>query len=325
MAWEQLTSLELSTEDSLTQPIRINNHEFIIIVYDETTVEIRKYSIKTNTWSTIHTHKTDNLCDKTFYDPHSNSVYIIAANIYIINLDTKETKEVESPSHIYRDARISLIDKSLHIINEDGYSIMDINTIKINDVGDIAGTEGITHGALIGLKSRDILLSIGGFCAAENKDIDRIYKYSFSNDKQWKLLSNIKLPTVLSSFCCISSMDEKYIFILGGSIYNAPKFDHSHQYDILIYDLDKQQIRLSLVKLPNDISTDIIAISMNGYDEKGLLTDGYIRHNVKDISIIPLDIIQFIKQFVYMEYIYLMQEYDDDFWRISVDDILAID
>ena len=106
----------------------------------------------------------------------------------------------------------------------------DISFINQNKIG---------HHRLIAIDGK--VLMVGGFCYRFQKHLDRICEYDIMNDI-WKV-SDIKLPTKLCRFGCVSVVNNQFIILLGGQSLN---FKHTD--DIWIYCVKSKTFRKSGVK-----------------------------------------------------------------------------
>ena len=326
--WEKLKDHLIGTAEYFNKPVRINQDEFVVMTQNDDKEEIERYNVKTQVWDLMHSFESDKIDnDKllAFHDENTHSLYMLSANgyapnyLFTLNLNSMTMNSSELKLDFWGSDEIQMIEQHLHFVATEGHSIFDISQNQfISECVEIADHGGLNDGQLIYLKKWNILLYFGGFNAHENHDIDQIHKYSWIN-KEWESLF-CKLPLELEEFCCVSTNDERFVFILAGSSYDGDDFNYSYIDKIMIYDVEKEIIRESNVTLPDEaVDNTIHAVSM--FEDTNLLVNGYVRGFME----IPKDIIQLIDNFVWMEYIYLMIQCwknDDNFWRILVDDIL---
>ena len=320
-SWQQLQKHGISEDEIFRGPTRINQDEFIVTIDRSKDCIIRKYHTRKQKWSMIHSFDEGNASShshRSFYDDKTNSVYILTSNqLSIIDLDSMTTRIQKVDVSLSRRARMCMVDEYLHAIDIGGHTIFD--TQKNKEIGPkrICNILGLTDGELVYLQTKNILLHFGGFDGVRNTDIDSIHQWSMIQ-KEWIRLE-VGLFTPLTSFCCIQTNDDKYIFVLGGRYYDGDDFNDDPKNDISIFDVEQKKIWKSNIKLPDVLTEGICGISM--LQNNQLLINGYIR--TLD-QMIPTDIIQVIKELVWIEYLYIMKKFDQqqNFWTIPVDDIL---
>lgn len=325
--WAILQAHDINDDHVFTEPMIINKNEFITTVHNgQDTMSIHKYNINTNEWNILAVYSTEaGFEHKAGYDSQNKLLYICGVGktkkeIHIYDIITKEKEMHSTMKQIGFTTSVCLNGDELHLTDSTGHYSWNTITHKMNDkVHEMAECAGLNYGALIYLQSENALLYLGGFNGVKNSDTDKIYQYSI-DEKQWQVM-DITLPTPLSSFCCELSVDQQYLFIFGGKTYDGTDFNYDHKQDILILNTITYEIRMSTVKLPDTIINTIYATSMIHWEETKLSVNGYSRDNCEDLMI-PKEILMIIEQYVSLEYIYLMETYCNEFWRMRVDTIL---
>ena len=318
--WETLNDLIISDEEGLSAPIRLNNNEFMIMLHSNEKMIIKKFSSKQHNWTTLYSFqmKGTSLC-RRFYDIETKSLYLYNRKdkeIYVINLESKTQLTSEAKFSISHSGRVQLVGQILHIVDRPGHEIYDIKKQKKTTLGKICDIISLSHGELVYLQTKNVLLYFGGFDGVHNTDIDTIHQYCFKK-QEWICLEH-SLLSPMTSFVCVTSTDDRYILILGGRYYDGERFHDEHKHDILIFDTETKKVRKSKISLPYQ-TQHYYAVIIRQDDE--MLVSGYIR--TFDLMI-PTDIMQFIGRLVLIEFIYLIEKYATpcNFWKIRIDDIL---
>ena len=343
--WKQLKDLNfLINKQYFTNPAKINQNEFIILSADKVTVipnddperdnitsiiesiNIHSFNVKTNKWhlmTTFNVNMMSNAPYSSIYNPSDNCVYVVQQangsrqdDLYIVNLESFNVSQHNMEQiYIWNIEDLYMIHQHFHVIDEDVHQIFDL---EIKNFDTIYGSPCLSEGSGVYLKMTDKFLHFGGYSSDTYSSTDLIHEYLIKH-KKWKTLS-CKLPRKTELCRCVATNDEKVVFVLGGRSYDGVHFYYEQKYDILIYDVEKEEIRKSEVKLPEETNKHLRAIVMN--EDTQLLTYGYIRDSRENI---PLDIIQLIDNFLSRECMYLMvigSKITKYFWKISIDEIL---
>ena len=152
---------------------------------------------------------------------------------------------------------------------------------------------------------------------------NRIYSYDVSENK-WNYTS-IVMPTSMLNSGIVSSIDEKYIAIIGGEErIESWSIDMIPKDDIWIFNVDDSTFKKSKIKCPKKAPFKAVSIVL-GEDKhhSSLLTVGYIRklQNKLKILIIPTEIINLIDSMVIKQTVHIMEskysKTDTGHWKID--------
>ena len=137
------------------------------------------------------------------------------------------------------------------------------------------------------------------------------------------------MPEPICEFGIISSIDEKYIIIIGGNRDNGRRYNIWNQTDdIWIFDIKNNKFIKSKIKCPSKEKFKAVSVVNQNY--LSLLTFGYIHNLEKQIvffNIIPLEIIELIYSMVRSKTIYIMEAdgMPGAHWKIDINHLLADD
>ena len=331
--WERLKDHPFSSNVPLTIPIRINQHECVVMTRGNSigSMDITKYNAATKTWKILHSFKSGSLSRENYgicYNLQNNCVYVIRKSFnvsqdsYIINLQSNNVKHCKV--NICNPTQSCIIQSCLHVIDVKHFiydiSVDKLELSKTNKIGDF--DQGLNWGGFVYLQTKDVVLYFGGLDIADDADIDTIHEYSVT-DQIWRALS-CTLPTILELVCCVVTSDEKYVLLLGGQTWNG--YYVSEHNGILIYDVEKEEIRKSMIEVPPEAEPTDGFITISTFAAIAMQEDGYILVSgyLRGFEEIPMDIVHLIGCFIDMEYVYLMSKESNQngSWKISVNQIL---
>ena len=202
-----------------------------------------------------------------------------------------------------------------HLKWNDGSKTMDIvhdlDNIDLNRIG---------HQRLIQLK--DKVLMFGGFEYRVSNKSDKIYEYD-TKDETWKVL-DVKLPTKLYGFGCVSVLNDKFIILLGGS-----KGVNRNTDDIWIYCVGTKTFTKSNIKCPKRDQYHAFVIGDKHKDQMAVF--GYIRSEWKisqidDYLFPPEYLIRIMGRYYLKQEIHLFNYHiakRGDHWKIDAMDIFV--
>ena len=340
-SWLELKAIDgkdASFWDNLL-PANDNNILMTMNISEENIIRVHKYDTKRSQWiaHSEYDTKVENSsyqygqCDRKEYKHHlclySNGFNQTHHYLILIDLSISKMVHKTKVNDIIGQTKLCIIGKYWHLIGEEEHKIFELITAPKHDqssdcVEDMTSliehgaleSHGLVDGGLIHLPSKDVLLYFGGFREDDNCDVDEIQQYSIM-EQEWST-AQYKLPKRIEQACCILSNDQRFIFLLGGKYYDGDEFDYSFKYDIMIFDVETKETKKSNIKLPEVIKNDIQGVAIR--EDTDVLVYGYL-HCFENI---PLDIVGFMQQMVYIEYVYIMEQYCKLFFRISVDEIL---
>ena len=177
------------------------------------------------------------------------------------------------------------------------------------------------------LKVGNRVLSFGGY--HDRQFLDCMMEYDIIKNA-WKRLK-ITMPRTMTSFGCVSVMNEKYILLFGGEDgvynYNHKKFD-----DVYIYSVGDRTFTKSGIKCPK-AGAEFNAVTVNDKEKEELAVYGYIRYQWRTSQINeqlfpPRYLIQIMRRYYHVEYVHLFHsevgvlDRDNTDWKIDIFDVL---
>eukprot|EP01084_Bolivina_argentea_P187264 322606_1 len=337
--WIYLESPPLCIGSNM-QMIDANN--FIVAGSDRNSDGIYKYNIINNKWELLTQLERRNgfsykpwsiaynkLNNKIFVNKHINvsSRVMKSAKMMIYNCTRKQFEPIQYKTGIEGEPYIIDIDGTIHIIggeNNNLHFVWDDNEQSLQKLYEFdEWSKGNSGGHLIYIKSRQILLLLGGEVYTENHDADdtstTIWSHSIGSN-QWSKL-DIHIPVKFSSLCCILSSEEKYIITFGGVEYNdIDPYEHFRDW-IWILNLETMKWRKSKVTCP-DQHLFVATLYRNKIKDR-LLVSGYIK-NVFESGVIPMEIVASLSEWCLTDYVFLLglTHSEKGHWKIRIDEIL---
>ena len=301
-----------------SKAIAISSHEYIVFVkydHDLRPSEIQKYDTCTNTWSLFV--KFNETIQQRFpyspwtfawtFNPKSQIIYVLSHHRHPFSIDLSNDNKVEdittklllnsqSANLLFIDDKIHYIDSARHSESSTKHVACDVDISSmevIHEFSDIhTSADSFKEYGFVHLKSHQILLLFGGWTGTGRSEYDarKWRKLSLkSNDKdyrKWVELDDIKFPKKLSFFGFVTTMDEKYVIIMGGWIKGKMKSKK-----IYVFDVNKCTLNECKIECPTGGFTSCVL--MHGKFDYNLLANGYIREcyrqnafkNLDDLSV----------------------------------------
>eukprot|EP01084_Bolivina_argentea_P245744 411374_1 len=307
----------------LTNPVFINNHEFVVA---PTTDGIYKFNIRQNEWKKVLDYDSNLECyaprygNKLFYDSQTQILYFWKSkDDELLQFDLKIGK-LTSSSCLQHQPGLIYVEGELHQIctyTTKDHLIWDKQVKKLISFHIPRAFESfrmLRYHGLIYLNSMKCILLFGGerICRNTCSLTDKIYEYS-TTERKWRKL-NILMPTQKAGFGMVATRNERYVIMFGGW-----KRDFCYYTDeILIYDTKNKTFHESKAKCP--AKALFHATISNDTDRDSMIISGYV-HSF-DLKKFPICIIEFMAHFVCNQEIYLLQYDGGSHWKINVDDIL---
>ena len=311
--------------DYITTPINISRTKFALATAMAT---LNIFDSITKTWTDLsylgvrriaerQGFRDFNYEDNTLsYDKINNKCYIYSEQLLLqidMNKSDKNLKLYVSP---FGDVGLNLAsvfhEDKLHIIGAQSYGhiIFDLKTTEwIKQMH--PAFRSIIPGALMHVKSKNVLYLMGGYDYRQFKTLDKIWKYSFDVQK-WECLS-IKLPVRASCLPYFLTMDERYIVVTLK----------------VVFYLDLEKEPLMFIESPfkpefeaqHAIMTSTVNIEMSRK-----IVYGYKRLYV-DEMFIPLDVIEMILTFYNEELVHFFasdqkEDYIHKHLMVNIKDII---
>eukprot|EP01084_Bolivina_argentea_P158022 275314_1 len=310
-------------------PISLNHKEFLIVPSTSIDNQIIKYDITSDTYNNWIKFPSDYafVAHCIFVWNHSIYVFTKAASILTYNLLTNQwnkcTKSDVFDFELNGTAYVSTAEYELHIVcgaESNKHFIWTQN----NSYGrkyefkqfDTFGS--LSNAGLVHVKSKNILLLLGGYNHTDWICSDAIYSYDI--DKNEWVEINTTLPVAMDSFGYVLTTDKKYLLIFGGSDEDSRKKDA-----IYIMDIETMLIVKSRLKCPE--KGEYYAIL--GFDSlsNDTLVNGYIKccwklEGFKCLRKPSDDIVSIIQSFHFDEVIHLFEKTNGRHWKIKVDYIV---
>ena len=317
--------------DYITTPINISRRKFALATALAT---LKIFDSITKTWTDLDYWEVKRIshekgfndfyvtCQTLSYDKINNKCYIYSKELLLqidMNKSDENLKLYKSP---FGDVGMHLAsvfhDEKLHIIGarDYGHIIFDTKT-----------TEWIKHmhhefvnivpGALVHVKSKNVLYLMGGYDYDHWEHLDKIWKYSFDVQK-WECLF-IKLPVGDVGLPYFLTMDERYIVV------TLTKRDNNREQVVFYLDLEKEP--LMFIQSPFKPKFEAEYAIMTGEIEMSRkIVYGYKRLFVEEMFI-SLDVIEMILTFYAEELVhfFIRDEEEDCIYKhlmVSIKDII---
>ena len=172
------------------------------------------------------------------------------------------------------------------------------------------------HG-LVKIKNR--IMMLGGY-GYDRGHTDKMYEYNILTDEWSK--SDIKLPSKLCRFGCVSVIDDQYVIICGGETKGRGNVD-----DIWIYDVKHKTFRKSNIKCPK--KDGYRAYVMNHKNINQMAVVGYVRREwrtsqIDEYLFPPKYLVRIMTKYCLKEELHLFDECNTStHWKIDVFDIIS--
>eukprot|EP01084_Bolivina_argentea_P128776 227555_1 len=323
---------------AFSTPIQISNKQFVVLPSKNQCRAgdgVYKYNIDHNIWTKILDYDKDFVLYSSdiAFNKESQSIYtwLGSTSLHTFNLKTKQSQTIATFKHVNGPVRMIFIHGRLHLIiyqrhfvwNEQNKEEEEIH--RFQPVGVRVGNGPSGGYGLIFLESVNKLLLIGG--GGWNGDL--IYEFCMKN-KTWHKWNN-KLPKTLQRFGVVSTRDDQYLIILGGS----SRYGWEPSDDIFICDMRKKTkcFVQSKIKCPfqkptyhNQPKFEYNAFITNNIEKDNLLCFGFIAHCFKAERMmdayLSLDVVQLIVKYIFSEDVYLMKRDTGHLYKMNVNDIL---
>ena len=294
----------------LPNVVKIDDKHFIIPYTRSGYLRFKKYDIKTNKWTKLHTqYKLQSISSdlQISYDAKSNCVYFLHnSKLICIEINEEENNIIIYPLNEqlqgYLDAMI-MCNEYFHVFEVNWFNQQYIHYIWNNDTltQHSSITDFSSHFKSFYVSSKKELFVVGG---------DTIHRFC-NKEKKWNIL-DFKLPQKLGLFELILTSDERYVIIF-------------HKSDIYVLDWKLMKMRKS--KLRSPCSKDLTAVLMDYKEENDLLVNGFINQETKRFEMnIPLALINLIGIWVSTQYVHVISKNSClKHHKIKIDQIFQFD
>ena len=214
------------------------------------------------------------------------------------------------------EASAAVINGSLHVIGGD-LSNKHYIYIPKEQRFDIVHTfvefpEGFSSHKVVHLKSKNVLLLLGGYDDTARRPVDTVYRYDITKNVWTKL--ETKIPGRFYRFGVAVSMDEQYVCLFGFCTLSK---------NGVIYVLD---VKTMVFHKPNmecpSAWHEVVAVTVVDKEASDYLVIGYLRGLCKEYGIeLPMDIMREMELWYGEEYIHVIAE-NGNHWKIKFNDIL---
>ena len=325
--WHKLASFpnNESSSESISEPVFINKHEFVVCSSKESgtrdRIGIDKYNTKQNRWERIMNYPQHFHCyaDTAAYDSQNHSLYVSRAfgsfRLFKIDMNTLELQEltnIVSTDH----AKLIRVNNELHTMGGLGMHKtwkIEENSLRRGEIYKIDekhfGNLNLSNPGVIYLKSRKCILLF------HEKSI---FKFSITN-KKWEKLQT-QIPKTMTQSAIVKTRDERFVIIAGS---------RSQYKDIFVYDVKNGKFANSNIKTPTQ--SIFHAVMLNDSERDNKLCFGFIRDCYKNnagflhLQELPFYLMQFVSKWYQNQEIYLLdrdRSNDENHWKINVDYIL---
>ena len=329
MKWAKLEDCPSSVH---TTPIILNSTEFIVLGNghrDSTSHNgMYKFNLYEKKWmqSISYPKGITRGYNVAAYDQDTNHVYILVTIfnpkpckfLSKINIKTGKTRILHHNIETGLEASGICINNQLHIIGGDlnnKHYVYIPKQQKFDILHEFDEyRQGFSSHKLIHLKSKNILLLMGGYDDASGmgKALDTVYKYDIPKQKWMKL--EISVPSRLYRYGYAVSMNEEYICLFGGC---TPSSTNS----IYVLNIKQMIFYKSNINCPKCLY-EVCGITVIDREKNEYLVIGYLKQICKLFAIeLPMDIMKEMELWYGEEYVHIIAE-KGDHWRIKLHDIL---
>eukprot|EP01084_Bolivina_argentea_P167352 290462_1 len=355
--WESLSSMPGTP---FSNPVKINEYEFIFAIYNEHVLlnynSIYCYNIKTNKWREFLKYPDKFHLDPDgpiIYNNKTNELYLINGLIKDINnpwnshptfatvkLNSDHTN-LENKWHFIESTRQEfsgssiIINNMLHCFgggNNRKHRIYKLNEKKEiikNEIYDFSSWSigNVQHG-LIYISNENRILLFGGMDIPNYPyAFDTIWNYNILN-KQWSFINGIRLPFKMYGFGHILSADQKCIILFGGgkerqnNANDIYVMENGYEFidNIFVIELDRMRIRESKIICPK--KGIFHAISM--VNNNNILVNGFMREVGRMYGLnMCLDIYNLMNIWYKEQYIYILHRETCKHWKMDIVEIIS--
>ncbi len=332
--WNELLNFPFSHFGPVTC---LNDNEFIVLSqkyeqFNDNGDGIYTFNIIKNEWNKIYNYDTNisyNCFWSSAYDNKNKILYGVSCDlktvdndskIFLFHLNSKISTCLLQENKKYYE--IIFVNEQLHQIGsiESGNHFCFNNKQKyFQKISTLKKTANLMNFGNIYLPQNKILFIMGGYVPSLTifQYCNTIWKYS-TKTKHWCELK-ITLPVKLAGFGVVSTKNEQYIIILGGSISLGEGSDN-----IFIYDIIKNKFMISKIKCPEKAEYQAILFNNSLRDE--ILTYGYIKNCFKNpmfnnVQLLPTYLVKMIGVYYCLEQIHLIGR-KNKHWSINIDCLL---
>ncbi len=303
-------NLALCFDNYFTVPTGINANNYIVIDSSNGKWNICKYNIGNDKWNKnklVKDIKHQKTYDYTSILNTKTQILFVVSEHYITQIQLNNGNII-TYTHNHTTNSISAISQSIIVNNSlfivgghDNNSILKWNP-KNNSFVKFSDTYNkINFGDFTMIENNNNLLLFGGVDYTNDKCVDYILKFNINNKKWTKLCT---LPKTMSSTCCTTAINKKYILLFGG--WNEFE-DFAYSDTIYIYSLKYNRIQESFIKCPSKGIFSVITINNKIKDEK--IVFGYIRKKWKiKNNFMPFYLLKLIHSYYLNEYVLLLDK-----------------
>eukprot|EP01084_Bolivina_argentea_P001091 1996_1 len=293
------------------QLLKINDFEFG--KYDSQSKCIQKYNTIDNKWTKSIKLNDSNIDGCVSFVLNESKLYIYTKEKLTVINTKQNTRNIYNCNNCPHYSSTIIINNKLHIVGgvPNKHSIWNEQQSQFDVKHQFELGHILCH-RLIYLKSKNILLSIGGL--SRGNAIDTIYSFDITLNKWSKLKQKLPIPNCL--FGCISTRNDKYIILFGGG-----KTDK-----IYVLNTKTMKFRKSGICCPK--KGRFQAINMNNKGREQLLCFGFINelwntNKFNNLMKLPFYLTNIITQYVAIEMVHLIHAATGAHWKINVDDIIT--
>ena len=313
-------------------PLRVNNHQFIVVPQrhpqDEkykNSVGIHKYNAITNKWTKIMNYPTDfnSINHRSTIDIKNNMIYIFNedSQLLAVDLNTKSVTTISDNLNIEQNwVRKSLlfINDELHIIRGKQnckHWIFDVKQHKLQEIHNFDINNIIVFFRPFYLQQRKSIITSA--YDRSNKSTS-IMEYK---DSKWNKLQIESNCEYVFASDITATINEDYLICGGG--FDA-KLKKKHNF-IFIYDMRNKTLTKSEIELPSNNFPFLIITKDDNRDS--LATFGFVnrcfrKEKYRDIQPLPFYLVKLIENWVSYETLHVIDNPKECHWTIDLDDII---